>query len=153
MHLFDRISALFCFFLGLAVLAKGLRLGLRVQVDMGPGFFPLAAGGILAFLSVILFTQSLLKKEAAHERISFWANSYGWKLVLLTLLSVSAYPFILNHAGFLLSTFLLMVFLFGVIARRKWWTATAGGIVTAAAVYWIFRIWLKADLPLGILSF
>lgn len=153
MNLFDRISSIFCFFLGLAVLAKGLRLGLRVNIDMGPGFFPLVAGGILSFLSMILFIQSLIKKETSVQRVTFWNNPYGWKLVLLTILSISTYPFILNHVGFLLSTFLLIFFLFLVIARHKWWAAGIGGIITAAMVYLIFEIWLKANLPKGILGF
>lgn len=153
MNLFDRISSIFCFFLGLAVLAKGLRLGLRVNIDMGPGFFPLVAGGILSFLSMILFIQSLIKKETSVQRVTFWTNPYGWKLVLLTVLTISAYPFILNQLGFLLSTFLFLFFLFLVIARQKWWVAGFGGVATAAVVYLIFEIWLKANLPRGILNF
>lgn len=62
MHRFDRISAIFCLLLGLAVFIKGLHLGLRVDIDMGPGFFPLVAGGILSFLSVVLLIQSLFCK-------------------------------------------------------------------------------------------
>jgi len=153
MHLFDKMSAIFFFFLGLAVLAKGFQLGLRINIDMGPGFFPLVAGGILSFLSLVLLIQSLIKKEKSFQKVSFWANPYGWKLVLLTIFSISGYPFILNRAGFLLSTFLLLFFLFWIIARQKWWAAVIGGVITAAMVYLLFDIWLKANLPKGILSF
>jgi putative tricarboxylic transport membrane protein len=148
----NRISAIFCLLLGIAVFVKGLHLGLRVNIDMGPGFFPLVAGGTLSFLSVILLIQSLIKKETSH-RISFWNNPYGWKLVLLTILAISIYPFILSPVGFFLSTFLFLFFLFLVIARHKWWAAGIGGIVTAAMVYLIFEIWLKANLPKGLFSF
>jgi putative tricarboxylic transport membrane protein len=153
MHRFDRISAIFCLFLGLAVFAKGLHLGLRVHIDMGPGFFPLVAGGLLSVLSGILFFQSLVKKETSAQRIPFWNNPYGWKLVLLAILAISIYPFILNPVGFLLSTFLFLFFLFLVIAHYKWWAAGIGGIITAAIVYLVFEIWLKAHLPKGLLSF
>jgi putative tricarboxylic transport membrane protein len=153
MHRFDRISSLFCFFLGLAVFVKGLHLGLRVNIDMGPGFFPLVAGGILSLLSAILLTQTFFKKETSVQSIPFWSNPYGWKLVLLTILAVGIYPFILSPVGFFLSTFLLLFFLFMVIARHKWWVAGIGGIVTAAMVYLIFEIWLKANLPKGLFSF
>jgi putative tricarboxylic transport membrane protein len=150
---FDRISAIFCLLLGIAVFAKGLHLGLRVNIDMGPGFFPLVAGGTLSFLSVILLIQSLLKKETSAHRIRFWNNPYGWKLVLLTILAITVYPFILGSVGFFLSTFLLLFFLFLMIARYKWWAAGIGGIVTAVMVYLIFEIWLKANLPQGLFGF
>lgn len=153
MHRFDRISAIFCLFLGLAVFAKGLHLGLRVHIDMGPGFFPLVAGGLLSVLSGILFFQSLVKKETSAQRIPFWNNPYGWKLVLLAILAIGIYPFILNPIGFLVSTFLLLFFLFRVVAHYKWWTAGIGGIIAAAMVYLIFEIWLKAQLPKGLFGF
>jgi len=149
----DKISAIFCFFLGLAVLAGGIRLGLRVELDMGPGFFPLVAGGILSLLSIVLLFQSLVKKETSTEQSSFWVNPQGWKSVLLTLFAISVYPFTLNRLGFLLSTFFLLFFLFLVIARKKWWVAGVGGIITAIVVYIIFEIWLRANFPRGILAF
>jgi putative tricarboxylic transport membrane protein len=153
MHRFDRISAIFCFFLGLAVFSKGVHLGLRVHIDMGPGFFPLVAGGLLSFLSAVLFFQSLAKKETSAQRIPFWNNPYGWKLVLLAILAISIYPFLLNPFGFLLSTFLLLFFLFRVVAHYKWWAAGMGGIITTAMVYLIFEVWLKAQLPKGLFGF
>lgn len=153
MNLLDRVSSLFCFFLGLAVIAGGVRLGLRVHLDMGPGFFPIIAGGILSLLSIFLFVQSASKRERTMRERPFWVNPEGWKLVLLTLLPVIVYPFILNYFGFLSSTFLFLFFLFWVIGYQKWWLAVVSGAGASAVVYLIFEIWLKANFPRGVLSF
>jgi putative tricarboxylic transport membrane protein len=120
---------------------------------MGPGFFPIVAGGILCLLSISLFVQSLVKGSRDGRKKSFWANPDGWKLVLLTLLPTIAYPFLLNYLGFLLATFLFLFFLFFIIGYQKWWMAAITGIVASTFVYLIFDRWLKANFPGGIFTF
>lgn len=149
----DIISSIFCLFLGLAVLTNGVRLRLKVGPEMGPGFFPFLAGGILTFLSILLLMQTLIRKRASGKKESFWIDQYGRKLVFLTLFGIVAYPLFLKYLGFLLSTFLLLFFLVAIIARQKWWTAGVVGATSAVVVYLIFELWLKANLPRGIMGF
>jgi hypothetical protein len=149
----DRICAIFCFFLGLVVLVVGLHLRLQMNLEVGPGFLPFVVGGILAFLSIILLVQSIMKEGISAPKESFWVNPYGWKLVLLTLFVIVSYPLILNHVGFPLSSFLLIFSLFVVTAHLKWWVAGVWGAFTAVVVYLIFEVWLKANMPRGVLGF
>jgi len=149
----NKMSALFCFFLGIAVLMKGVYLGLKTNLEIGPGFFPFVAGGILAFLSVVLVIQSFIDPGISEYKKSFWINSHGLKRVFFTLLAISAYPLILDRLGFLLTTFFLLFFLFRMIARLKWRVVVAGGTLTTVIAYLIFEIWLKANLPQGYLGF
>lgn len=149
----DRISSAFCFFLGLAVLIRGFQLKLKVSKEMGPGLLPVVVGGILAFLSMVLFFRSVVQGDSSEREGSFWANPYGWKLVFLTLLASGAYPFSLHYLGFLLSNFLLLFFLFLVIARLQWWIAGAGGLATALAAHLIFVVWLKVTIPQALMGF
>jgi putative tricarboxylic transport membrane protein len=153
MKLLDSMSSIFCFFLGLAIIAGGVRLGLRVHLDMGPGFFPIIAGGVLSLLSILLFFQSVTQRGGTIRERPFWVNPGGWKLVSLTLLPTIAYPFILNYLGFLPSTFLFLFFLFWVIGYQRWWMAAVSGVTASVVVYLIFEIWLKANFPRGVLSF
>jgi hypothetical protein len=139
--------------LGFAVLIKGIRLGFKVDQEMGPGFFPLVAGGILALLSLVLFVQSLMDYGTQGHKEPFWVTPSGWKRVFLTLFVTAAYPVIINPFGFILSTLFLLFFFFKVIARLKWWAVGVGGIVTTMCAYLIFEIWLKANLPRGLLGF
>jgi hypothetical protein len=149
----NRISAIFCFLLGLSVLIKGMRLGLKLDQEMGPGFFPFIAGGILTFLSLLLLIQSLMDHGISGKKELFWVNPSGWKRVFLTLFATAAYPLMINPLGFILSTLFLLFFFFKVIARMKWWSVGVGGTVTTICAYLIFEIWLKANLPQGLLSF
>ena len=149
----NKISAVFFFVLGFAVLYHGTRLGLKVNLDMGPGFFPAIVGGILLCLSLILLLQSILAKDASEPPGKFWVYPGGWKSVFLTLFTAAAYPFSLYYLGFLISTFLLLFFLLFVIAHYRWWLSGIWGIGTSVVAYLIFELWLKANLPKGILIF
>ncbi len=145
-------SAIFCLLLGLAVAWKGLHLGLKLDREMGPGFFPLLAGGILASLSIILFVQSL-PREPSPSREPFWAARRSWIKIFVTLFVLGLYPVVIGRLGFFLSSLGLVIFLFGGIARLRWWVAGFGGILTTIAFYVVFEIWLKANLPYGPLGF
>jgi hypothetical protein len=145
----DRASAVFFLVLGAGVLFQGVRLGLKADLDMGPGFLPALVGGFLSLLAAILLGQSLLGKGEAGSRSSFWANPGGWKAVVLTLLAVGLYPFALYSIGFPLATFVLLCFLFAVISRLPWWVSGFWGAGTSIAAYFIFEVWLKANLPRG----
>ncbi|OGP89698.1 MAG: hypothetical protein A2156_00625 [Deltaproteobacteria bacterium RBG_16_48_10] len=146
-------SAIFCLILGLFVLMTGVRLGLKVDLRIGPGFFPFVAGILLAFLSIVLFVQSLTETKTGQQKRSFWSKEHGWVFVFLTLVGIGTYILVLNYLGFLLSTFLLLFFLFTVIGGLKWWKAALSGTIAAAAVYLVFEIWLRANLPRGFFSF
>lgn len=146
-------SAIFCLVLGLAVVWNGFRLGIRVNQEMGPGFFPLLAGGLLALLSLILVIKSLRGYESQRPAEKFWVNPLAWKRVFLTLLAIGIYPLIMNRLGFFLTSLLLLFFLFRVIARLNWKVVVPGGLATAMAFRLVFDVWLRANLPIGPLGF
>jgi hypothetical protein len=73
--------------------------------------------------------------------------------VFLTFLVTAAYPFMLNLVGFFLSTLILLIFLFRVISRLKWWVVWTAGAIAAMSFYFVFEIWLRANLPRGFWGF
>ncbi len=148
----DRISGFFLFFLGLAVVTKALLLGLKVGKVMGPGFFPFLGGIILTLLSGFLLFQSYMTRQTGEMSPSAGTGG-GRKRVVLTLIALGAYPLVINRLGFVLSTFFLLLFLFRGIARLRWRAVLTGGVIAAIAVFLIFQIWLKANLPSGPLGF
>jgi putative tricarboxylic transport membrane protein len=147
-------SAALLFLFGLFTLREGIRLGLKVDLhNMGPGFFPFVAGILLSLLSILLIIQSTIDKESREQKGSFWKTQYGWLSVFLALCAMVAYLLILNYVGFLVSTFLLLIFLFKVTGGLKWLVAGFGGAIASVVVYLIFEVWLQAYLPRGILGF
>src|SRR5271157_4693086 len=100
-------SAVFFLLVGAAVLWKGFDLGLSTDQNVGPGFFPIIAGGVLTLLSLLLIVQTVYDRKAVRPRESFWVSPYAWKKVLLTFFVTAAYPFMMNLIGFFLSTLVL----------------------------------------------
>jgi hypothetical protein len=71
---------------------------------------------------------------------------------LLALIALFVYAFALKYLGFLVTTFLFMVFLLKVIDPQRWGTVFITALVTSAAAQLLFKTWLKVQLPRGILG-
>jgi hypothetical protein len=53
--------------------------------------------------------------------------------------------------GYIIGTFLFMLFLFKGVETLKWKWSVITAIITVLASYLIFDIWLKCMLPLGVI--
>jgi len=63
------------------------------------------------------------------------------------------YSFIFDKIGFILSTFLLIVFFLRVIAPQRWAVTILIAFFCAVGSYLLFDVLLSAELPKGILGF
>jgi hypothetical protein len=75
-----------------------------------------------------------------------------WSVVVIVLATLVGFGGAIERAGFTISTFVLLLVLLGVVARKRWWVAlAAAGLVAVFA-----RVVLKAlglqlpDGPLGL---
>lgn len=149
-----RFGSIFWILIGGYVAIHGYWLGLGHLHSPGPGFIFFLAAAVLIVLSAVdllipFFGEAL---NAEEKETPAWSGVH-WKKILLVLVAVSAYVYFLNRAGFLLSTFLLMLFLFKAIEPTKWWIAILSSIVTTTLSYAIFNRWLGVPFPGGILGF
>jgi hypothetical protein len=62
------------------------------------------------------------------------------------------YILALNQLGFLISTFLLLSFLFRVKATYRLVNVIIMSLLITAASFFLFEVWLKVQLPKGILG-
>ncbi len=133
-----------------AVCLESWRLGVGELHSPGPGFLPFLAGLLLGILAVIAFIQAL--KEKASRDKGFL--SFGNYLVKVGFLAgaLIVYVFLLNILGFLLGTFLLLLFLFRIIEPLRWRTVLLASLITLAAVYLLFDLFLGTQLPKGIVG-
>jgi putative effector of murein hydrolase len=69
------------------------------------------------------------------------------------LLSLFLYAILMETLGFILVTLLLFIFLLGIIEKKKWWFTVFVSVVVTVIAYLIFEIWLKSQLPKGLLGF
>jgi putative tricarboxylic transport membrane protein len=146
--------SIFWFIIGVFVAIYAYQLGLGRLYKPGPGFIFFLAGLLLTILSIIdiagIFIGKYIPGKDEKEE-SVWLG-FRWQKVLLVLGALSAYAYFFNMLGFLLSTFLLMVFLFKAVKPTRWWIAIVSSLVTTLLSYVIFKVWLMVPFPPGILS-
>jgi putative tricarboxylic transport membrane protein len=136
--------------LGLAVCIEAWRLNVGDFTRPGPGFLPFWAGALLALLSLISLIQTI--SEKAEEGPYVWAGVNIVKLGLV-MLALLLYVVLLNTLGFLLCTFLLLLFLFRVVEPYRWYVVLLASALSLASVYVLFVRLLDVRLPAGVLNF
>jgi putative tricarboxylic transport membrane protein len=151
----QRLACFFWLIVGVYTIISAYQLGLGRMRQPGPGFIFLLAALSLVILNTIDLALSFIakpktEKEKRDEPV--WLN-IRWQKIFLTLIGISVYICAFNFLGFLLSTFLLMIFLFKTVEPTKWWVALTSSLITILISYALFRLWLKVPFPQGILGF
>lgn len=139
----------------LAVIWLGLAFayipGARSDTEPGPRAFPVLLGAVLFGLGAVMTVSAFLASRrpgprtelpAVHRREVFVvAGTFGLLL---------GYAFLLERAGFVISTLLAIVLAMRVLVRRQPWGLTlalAGG--TTLVCWLLFAVLLEAPLPRG----
>jgi hypothetical protein len=117
---------------------KGARMALWDGFAPDTGFLPLVYGVLLAVLSAVVVVQVLLSPAPPSE-------SARKPLTVAAALAVAVAA--LPYAGFALSVFLLLLFLYAAVERLPWLASTLASAGTTAALYLIFKTWLRVPLP------
>lgn len=151
MRRYDQGSSLFWLLFSMIILIESLRLGVGTFNNPGTGFMSLAASGLLGILSLVLFLQASLIRKAVEVKPLF--SGTLWKRVAIVLIALFLYARLMPVAGYLISTFLLMAFLFWILEREKPWRVLILSIVTTASTYYLFSVLLKCEFPHGIFGF
>jgi len=113
------------------------------------GFFPFVGATILIFLSIIHLI-SILKNKVDWKKEKFFPERFSLKRILLSLFTLFAYGICLKFFGFILVTFLFMLFSLRFIEPLKWKMVFALSLLTSIFSYLLFEVWLKVPLPHGI---
>ena len=151
MRVYEISSAFFFSVLGIVVIVGGLRLGFGQWQNPGQGFMAVLAGIALFLLSAGWMVLAIIK----HEKIvpkSFFVNRQSRRHVLLLLLSLMLYALILNTFGFVLTTFLFLVFLFRVIKPQSWMRTLITALIVSIVSFILFEMLLKVQFPQGFLN-
>ena len=144
----DQLSSTVWFILGLAVCLGSLQYKLGTPASPGTGFMPFLAGMAICFFSGTGLIHSTLRRRQGEG----WApvlQGFSWKNAMIILVSLLAYALLLFPLGFVITTTLFIAFLLRAIVPQRWSVVIACSILTAAASYLIFEVWLKAQLPKG----
>ncbi len=110
---------------------------------------PFGAGLLLLIFSLAAWFRESREEEKEEGP---WAGPY-WKRVITTIISLSVYALILTKIGYLITTFLLMVFLFRTPENKKWVVIIVKAALSVGITYFVFDKWLECQLPKGVFSF
>jgi Tripartite tricarboxylate transporter TctB family len=136
--------------LGAVILAKGYQIG--SLTNMGPGFFPVAVGVILALSGCVMLLQaaqatrvaarSARRATQAPRRPAEWR---GWTCILV---SIAAFVVLGTYGGLLPATFAI-VFIAALGDRQNSLMSAASLAVAMTLVAWLVFWWaLQVSFPL-----
>lgn len=135
---------------GVACSIEALRLGLGTVRRPGVGFLPLLVGGCLSLLAFFSLIIDIWAASKDKTREKFFIGSFGNVVAVVCCLGV--YLVVLPIAGYLLSTFLLFIFLFRTGGLKRWGFALMAAFLTASISYLLFGFLLNIRFPKGFLG-
>ena len=149
----DLIGSLFWICIGEIFGIGALGYGLFSEGVPEPGLLPFIAGSVMILLGIsVLITSFKGERSGQASREKIFPERDSWKRLLYALFALSAYISCVEYLGFLFTTFLFMIFLLRLLEPQRWIVAFAVSILTAASSYLLFQIFLKTQLPKGILG-
>ncbi len=147
----DLLSSLFWMAMGMGICYGGYDLELGTLHDPGSGFMFFWVGIIMMGLSAIILVRAVQMK-APEGRPSLLGPNIRWKKILAVLAGLFLYAYFFTSLGFIVTTGLLLLFLFKAVEPQKWSWAVLGAIVSTLTAYGVFQLWLGSQLPRGILG-
>ncbi len=110
----------------------------------GPGFMPLLIGIFMGATSLITLVTTMwakngISREAKGDKLFSLVHL---RKPILIYVAIATYAVTLNPFGYLLSTCLLMFFLFKYIEPQKLLTTVIATALTVCLSYLIFVVWL-----------
>ncbi|MBI5604551.1 MAG: tripartite tricarboxylate transporter TctB family protein [Deltaproteobacteria bacterium] len=147
----DQTSSLFWLVVGIGIALGSLRYGFGDFLSPGAGFITFFAGAILSLLSICLFIASVRRREPRKGLGKLWEGREVGKVFYVILL-LTVYTLSLKFLGFLIATFLLLVLLFRIKAAYRLLKIVLIALLITAGTYLVFQVWLKVQLPKGLLQ-
>jgi putative tricarboxylic transport membrane protein len=109
---------------------------------VGPNIFPFGLGLILVLLALIVICQARRHAGAAKEK-----GVRDYKRFGLLLLTTIIYVFVFESLGYMISTFLYLVFLFQLMERKRLFVSILISALFSCSVYYVYVIVFQGTLP------
>jgi len=151
MKTLDQTSSLFWLLVSILVFAESLRIGVGTVQNPGMGFMTFGASAILGILSLVVFLQASLRKEDVRHKPLFAGTL--WRRILFVLLALTVYARVMPVLGYLISTFVLMTLLFGILEKKRIKFVPLYALVATLFTHLVFSKWLNCQFPHGLFGF
>lgn len=150
----DLLSSFFWMVFGALFLIGALKQGLIRKGIPGPGFVPFIVAIVLISLSFMVFIPALSKKTEGNQTTGspkFFPEKGSFKKIFLALIALFAYGVALEYGGYILTTFVFMLFMSRLIEQIRWTKVFMIAFLTAILSY-LLSFALEVQLPQGILG-
>jgi len=148
----DQISGIFWLFFSGFICVESYRLGLGTLHQPGPGFIFFWTAFVMGILSIAVLIPAWTRKKTGELEGSLFGKENMLKIIFV-LLSLFLYAFFMESLGFIPVTLLLFIFLLGIIEKKRWGLTIFVSVAVTGISYLLFEIWLKSQLPKGLLGF
>ena len=151
----DTIMAIFWILLGMTIAAWSATFPFGNLEDPGPAYFPAALGLIITVIGILLLIRGKKAQKPNALRPVEPRVSHGpaVRRVVLYLAAMTLSAVLFEVLGFVLTMFLMILFMMRTIAPQGWRTALFYSLISALGSLFVFRILLKTQLPGGFLGF
>lgn len=151
MKTYDQGSSLFWLCLSIYVCVESLRLGIGTLRNPGMGLMAFGGSILLGIFSLALFFQSTVMKGESKAPPAEAPRL--WKRVVLVLVALLIYAKVMPLAGYLVTTFFMMSFLFWIVKKQKIGWVLISSFLTTFISYMVFSKWLNCQFPQGLFGF
>ena len=146
----ERIQAVLWAAFGLYIMYEGFLLKLGTGRAPKPGFMIFWMGVIIVILSAFFFIATFTTPDQEHKAL--W-QGVRWSRGAKLMAGLFLYVAVFHVLGFIVSTFLLLVYLFKGLEPQTWRNALLFSAVTITVCYVVFGVFLELQFPPGVLSF
>ena len=142
------VTSILFLMLALGAFVESMKLPFGRVSAPAAGFFPAVLAVLLALASLFAFVEAL---RGSHED-AVHGESLTWRKIVLTLGSLLVFGFVFERLGYLLATFLFIIFLLRVVERQSWGLAISVALSASLVSYVVFGLLLGTPLPAGFLQ-
>jgi len=119
----------------------------------GAGFLPFWLGVLLAVLATILFVSAWRSQATEKDSEPVFPGKQALFAIAAVLGGLAVYILLIDVLGYLVDTFLFVVFLVKVVERGPWPLTLKLAAATTAGLFITFHILLKITLPSNMFGF
>lgn len=148
---YDRISAFFFVVLGFFISVESLRIGVGQLSNPGPGLLPLWCGLGFIIVGFIVFANTMGSLSRIGE--SAWAPGTKWGNIIATIVSITAFAFLVDFLGFFTVTLLWTAFMCKGVGKMGWKATIVTSVVTTVLNKILFQHYLDIQFPRGFTGF
>lgn len=134
------LSAIFFFAFGVLTVAFGMQYELGTASQMGPGFFPVILGGLLALVGIGVGIQAISSETVEMPAID-------WRALIVIPSAVILSALLIETAGLIVSVMVLVLIASAADREFKLSRAVAAAVVLAALAWTIFIFALDLRIP------